>query len=748
MRSGRSTTRTHNVATASGDALEASAEEDGCAEKVRRMSLHEVHGDNVRLKDDGSGARRADGFRKGVVFSARPVGADEKVKVRVTSCCTQWSGALRLGFTAHDPATMKGNVPSSAFPNLKNTPGNWVAKLEESLAAEGTELSFCVTYKGDMIVCVNDEEGEVVLSGVDTTRPLWAMVDIFGNTTGIELTLPDTSPDLEPVVFHEICGANVRLAEEGRLAQRVGDFCKGVTFSSRPVYLSERLFLRVKESCTQWSGSLRLGFTSNDPALSQGTLPSSSYPHLKNSPGNWVKVLDESYAKVDNLIHFCVNDMGEGLIGVNGGEEKVFLKGIDVSGNLWALIDIYGNTVTVEMAEDELGLNNKEEILAKARMSLLGSGATASVCGQKPVSFHYVHGDNVLLEEYGRVARRAADFCKGIVFSNRPIPLRERVVFRIAECCNQWSGTLRLGFTSHDPETLEGSLPASAIPDMTQIPGNWVKTIDHKYAREGAVLHYYVNDTGDMFFGAFGKDRGLLMKGVNTTETLWAVIDIYGYTTAVEMVDERSLPVGLQDMFADGFPENGDGNKASLKEDDNTPWTPLAFHSIMGPNARLDPQDSQVAERCDPSKRRAYAFLSRPLVADERLLVQVAGVQPSLSGSLSFGLTTCDPASLEGKTAELPSQLEDLLDRPEYWVFQIGIPCGLDDKLVFVTRKDGKVEYSRNGGPFESMMHIDGEEEFYVFFDIAGQVTKIRLIGTKGGPAVGKDKEAAGGESN
>ncbi|KAH9366097.1 hypothetical protein HPB48_021771 [Haemaphysalis longicornis] len=313
---------------ASGDALEASAEEDGCAEKVRRMSLHEVHGDNVRLKDDGSGARRADGFRKGVVFSARPVGADEKVKVRVTSCCTQWSGALRLGFTAHDPATMKGNVPSSAFPNLKNTPGNWVAKLEESLAAEGTELSFCVTYKGDMIVCVNDEEGEVVLSGVDTTRPLWAMVDIFWQHDGHRTDtfhsylflprnpwapVPDTSPDLEPVVFHEICGANVRLAEEGRLAQRVGDFCKGVTFSSRPLYLSERLFLRVKESCTQWSGSL-------------------------------------SYAKVDNLIHFCVNDMGEGLIGVNGGEEKVFLKGIDVSGNLWALIDIYGNTVTVEMA--------------------------------------------------------------------------------------------------------------------------------------------------------------------------------------------------------------------------------------------------------------------------------------------------------------------------------------------------------------------------------------------------------------
>ncbi|KAH9366678.1 hypothetical protein HPB48_017677 [Haemaphysalis longicornis] len=322
---------------------------------------------------------------------------------------------------------------------------------------------------------------------------------------------------------------------------------------------------------------------------------------------------------------------------------------------------------------------------------------------------------NVLLEEYGRVARRAADFCKGIVFSNRPI-------------LAQGTG---LGFTSHDPDTLEGSLPASAIPDMTQIPGNWVKTIDHKYAREGAVLHYYVNDTGDMFFGAFGKDRGLLMKGVNTTETLWAVIDIYGYTTAVEMVGRglrRAFRGGRHDALEKKLrlhveEERAKGHRVS-REDIQTKAQQLALRGGIGRSAfeasrgrgwvmncgASSDDDAvcgsdqrevvarrpsghvrrcQVAERCDQSKRRAYAFLSRPLVADERLLVQVAGVQPSLSGSLSFGLTTCDPASLEGKTAELPSQLEDLLDRPEYWVFQIGIPCGLDDKLVFVTRKDG-----------------------------------------------------------
>lgn len=56
--------------------------------------------------------------------------------------------------------------------------------------------------------------------------------------------------------------------------------------------------------------------------------------------------------------------------------------------------------------------------------------------------------------------------------------------------------------------------------------------------------------------------------------------------------------------------------------------------------------------------------------------------------------------------------------------------------MFLVVVLSGKVEYSRNGGPFESMMHIDGEEEFYVFFDIAGQVTKIRLLGTSHFPSL------------
>ncbi|KAH6932355.1 hypothetical protein HPB50_004884 [Hyalomma asiaticum] len=114
----------------------------------------------------------------------------------------------------------------------------------------------------------------------------------------------------------------------------------------------------------------------------------------------------------------------------------------------------------------------------------------------------------------------------------------------------------------------------------------------------------------------------------------------------------------------------------------------LLFHKVLGPNSRLDPTDRQVAERCDLSEQRAFVFVSRTLCPNERLTVKVVGMDPALSGSLAFGLTTCDPASLAQTAAELPSDLDALLDRPEYWVFQKDIPCLLNDDLTFVTGDD------------------------------------------------------------
>lgn len=416
-----------------------------------------------------------------------------------------------------------------------------------------------------------------------------------------------------------------------------------------------------------------------------------------------------------------------------------------------------------------------------------GRSGVASFSSGQPMGFHEVHGENVRLEQDGKVARRAESFCKAIVFSSRPIQVNERVVLRITELSNGWSGALRLGFTSHDPVTLQGTLPKYACPDLTNRPGNWAKALGERYATEGTLLHYYASNTGEVFFGINGEEKGLFLNGVDTRTPLWALIDIYGNTTAIEMVEDelvlnnrndilRNVSVGagnmedlirqMEELGGDQGPilltpeapsgaEGSDGvpprlpfppvrSRPIMQHSPATmsPWARLTFHHTLGPNARLDPEDRMIAERCDLGERRAFVFVSRALYPNERLLVKVVGMDAELSGSLSFGLTTCNPASLADQPTELPSDLDSLLDRPEYWVFQKDISCSLYDELVFVTADDGKVQCSQNNGPFKTIMYVDGTQKFYAFFDIAGRVTKIRLVGSKRGPPVLPSEQA------
>ncbi|XP_037289999.1 E3 ubiquitin-protein ligase neur [Rhipicephalus microplus] len=414
----------------------------------------------------------------------------------------------------------------------------------------------------------------------------------------------------------------------------------------------------------------------------------------------------------------------------------------------------------------------------------LGTAGTTSFSSGQPMGFHEVHGENVRLEQGGKVARRAESFCKAIVFSSRPVQVNERVVLRITELSNGWSGALRLGFTSHDPSTLQGTLPKYACPDLTNRPGNWAKALGERYAVADTLLHYYVNNAGEVFFGINGEEKGLFLNGVDVRGPLWALIDIYGNTTAIKMVEDEQLLNNRNEMIRNVALNTGGvedlirqmelvnsretaamapviADASSLDTLDGTPlqspphrrpttmhapssatWQRLVFHSVLGPNCRLDPMDKLVAERCDIGEQRAFVFASRTLCPNERLTIKVTGMDQLLSGSLAFGLTTCNPASLQHTASELPADLEALLDRPEYWVFQKDIPCLLNDELTFVTGDDGKVQYSQNNGPFKMLMYVDGTQQFYPFFDIAGRVTRIRLVGSKRGSPVTKIEQS------
>lgn len=169
------------------------------------------------------------------------------------------------------------------------------------------------------------------------------------------------------------------------------------------------------------------------------------------------------------------------------------------------------------------------------------SGSTAPN-NLPPLTFNPIHGENIELCFDRRVARRTESFCKAVTFSNRPVLVGEKVYIRFLEISDSWSGVIRMGFTSYDPVTLAASssgLPRYACPDLTNKPGSWAKALSERFAVQGAVLYFYVTATGDVHFGVNGEDKGFFFGDVETRGPLWAVVDVYGNSTAIELVDPR-----------------------------------------------------------------------------------------------------------------------------------------------------------------------------------------------------------------
>lgn len=96
---------------------------------------------------------------------------------------------------------------------------------------------------------------------------------------------------------------------------------------------------------------------------------------------------------------------------------------------------------------------------------------------------------------------------------------------------------IRFGFTSNDPVNLRNGLPRYACPDLTNKPGYWAKALAERFAERDSVLFYYVTSAGDVHFGVNGEEKGVFFQGVETRGPLWAIIDVYGNSTAIEFLD-------------------------------------------------------------------------------------------------------------------------------------------------------------------------------------------------------------------
>ncbi|XP_047936341.2 E3 ubiquitin-protein ligase NEURL1B isoform X6 [Anser cygnoides] len=394
----------------------------------------------------------------------------------------------------------------------------------------------------------------------------------------------------------------------------------------------------------------------------------------------------------------------------------------------------------------------------------------------EPPRFHsQAKGKNVRLDAHSRRATRRNSFCNGVTFTNRPIHLYEKVRLKLVAVHHGWSGALRFGFTIHDPSQMSSDdIPKYACPDLVTRPGYWAKALPERFAVRDNILAFWVDRHGRVFYSINDEEPILFHCGIKVSSPLWALIDVYGITHEVQILDSmfaetmtsaRLSTARLSTCLPQSNHDSANFNNNELENNqvvakianlnlsrvpglatDNhlipccpnrrqrAPGVPafldtdLRFHPTRGPDITFS-QDRMVACTNWQESNRTLVFSDRPLHIGESLFVEVGHLGLPYYGALSFGITSCDPSTL--RTNELPADPDFLLDRKEYWVVYRAFPVlNSGDILSFMVLPNGEVHHGVNGASRGMLMCVDTSQSLWVFFTIHGVINQLKILGT------------------
>ncbi|KAB7503036.1 Protein neuralized [Armadillidium nasatum] len=248
---------------------------------------------------------------------------------------------------------------------------------------------------------------------------------------------PETS-SLPPLLFHPVCGDNVRIEGNGRIARRV----ERISFSNRSVKVGEKVFVKLTEISTNWLGIIRFGFTSEDPAGLKDSLPKSC-PDLTSKPGYWAKALSERFAVEGCFVLLCD-----------------FCRPITNS---------YRSSVDVE--------NLQPSLVQLALTSGMPRYYSSFLFIQFP--FHRVKGRHVLFNENRTIVSRVkSEYSHGYVFTSRPLRSGENFVIKVQETETMYVGALAFGLTAANPAGLDSADLPEDCDLLLDRPEYWVVSKD------------------------------------------------------------------------------------------------------------------------------------------------------------------------------------------------------------------------------------------------------------------------------
>uniref|UniRef100_A0A672G997 Neuralized-like protein 4 n=1 Tax=Salarias fasciatus TaxID=181472 RepID=A0A672G997_SALFA len=780
-----------------------------------RLLFHPNCGQKAAIISEGRTALRphaTDDFNHGVVLSSRPLRSNEVFQVRIDKMVDKWAGSIEIGVTTHNPAYLQ--LPST-MTNLRS--GTWMM-TGNGVMHNGTTIldeyghNLDRLKAGDTVGVVRKEDGSLhfFVNGVAQGPAAWnvppsvyAVVDLYGQAA--QATIMDDMVDLPPLPedssegptamspgspcsvvgaattsdlrFHQLHGTNAVITNGGRTALRQNcrsEFNDAIVISNRCLRDGELFEIVIQKMVDRWSGSIEAGVTAIRPEelefpntmtdidydtwMLSGTAIMQDGNTMRNNYG-----CDLDSLTTGSRIGMMRSATGDLHYYINGVDQGVACSGLPPGGEVFAVIDLYGQCVQVSITSSSGPLDNSLCTSNVTEKSFPIHSPVAGVAHR----LHCKHGKNVVLLGEGCQAVRVGGYAHGIVFSGKELIADELFEVRIDEIDEQWCGSLHIGLTTLAPPELP-SCPLSGLsPSLPQLRTKVTWLLCGSEVRRNGVLQRQNygcsldrltvgnrvgvkrcnDDTMHIFID--GEDMGPAATAV--AKNVYAVLDLYGRITAVSIVSS-SLMEDTESVKAPSL----SSDSCSEGEEDSTPVrevggsepcalapTVMAFLENHGKNIQLSNQNLTAARVS--SYNQGLLVTAHRLARQQLFQVTIDRLNPSWTSSLSLGVIGHSPYRLNfPSTACCLKRSAWLLQRDSVFHNSLKIcenygpnldTCPEGTVLGLLVDANSCLHLFVNGMD-QGVAAQDIPSPCYPFIDLYGQCEQVTIV-TNNVPAVG-----------
>ncbi|KAB7508105.1 Neuralized-like protein 4 [Armadillidium nasatum] len=614
-------------------------------------------------------------FNRGLVFSFEPLKDNEIFEVRIDKKLNTWSGSIEIGVTVCNPDII--DIPITAT-DLKG--GTWIMlgqgvfrdgqSLHEAYGCdldklvEGDKVGVMRNSRGELLFYVNGDCQGVASCNIPSI--VYAVVDMYGKCAQVTLTSPST-PDSNPLDDDSV--EELSSARDSNLLDPPANSL--LMFQSPP-----DTFIGTDRLCI-----LPSALASRPPlaptASEEASLTEAPSSALSNHVANIGIANSLLSAQDSNLLRQGESsDIDEAILGPSEGATSPSFESFNSDNN--------NNNNNNNNAPSHVSNNNSNNNTGRVATEVQHrrQNDVDNMAASERLRFHERAGILVRLSGNRRTAERKRpleEFNNGVVMTHRPLKINELFEIRIDRLVDKWSGSIEVGITTHNPNHVEfpatmtsmrsGTIMMSGSAILTNGKGT-VKEYGNfnlDELKEGDRIGMMIKEERNLHYFINGQEQGIAAS--NVPSPVWAVVDLYGMTVKVSIVDrderDEQNMVTRRNASLNGaqpLPNELDGRNEEGNADI------LLFHTTCGTYAEVINRgrtahrpkfviflnffiiyfmDIEITYGAADDFNNGVVLSHRPLRPNEMFEVQLDKLVDKWAGSLEIGVTTHSPTELE-----------------------------------------------------------------------------------------------------